>query len=187
MIQQTTMSEVHERPEIKVLPCHTVREGQYEDLYLLKEVERSAQTVFEDVCSEESLMLPEELVYMVEDHKLWVAVNSANMPVGFICGFTVDGHFHVERLAVVRQYQRHGIGGALMARMTTDIKEQGFQAITLTTTMYYQFQGPWYQSLGFFELDDKDVGHGLAQLIVEQTPEHIGNYIPWCAMKKNIS
>ncbi|RAL61054.1 hypothetical protein DID88_010395 [Monilinia fructigena] len=187
MVQQTTMSEVYERPEVKVLPRLTVREGQYEDLYLLKEVERSAQTVFEDICSEESLMMPEDLVYMVEDHKLWVAVNSANYPVGFICGFTVDGHFHIERLAVTRQYQRQGIGGALMARMTADMKEQGFRAITLTTTMYYPFHGPWYQSLEFFELDDKDIGHELAQLIGEQTPEEIDNYIPWCAMKKNIS
>ncbi|KAG4024994.1 hypothetical protein MFRU_075g00160 [Monilinia fructicola] len=131
MVRQNTVPEVHERPEVKVLPHHTVREGQYEDLALLKEVEMSAQKVFKDVCSEESLMIPEELVHMVEDHKLWVAVN--------------------ERLAVARLYQRQGIGGALMARMTTDIKEQGFRAITLTTTMYYPFHGPWYQTLGFFE------------------------------------
>ncbi|KAA8571195.1 hypothetical protein MFRU_075g00150 [Monilinia fructicola] len=186
MVRQNTVPEVHERPEVKVLPHHTVREGQYEDLALLKEVERSAQKVFKDVCSEESLMIPEELVHMVEDHKLWVAVNGAKKPVGFICGFTLDGHFHIERLAVARLYQRQGIGGALMARMTTDIKEQGFRAITLTTTMYYPFHGPWYQTLGFFEMDDKDVGHELAQLIDEQTPEDMHNYIPWCPMKKNI-
>ncbi|QSZ34394.1 hypothetical protein DSL72_005986 [Monilinia vaccinii-corymbosi] len=187
MAQQNAISEVQKPPEAKVLRYHTVREARYEDIPLLEDVERSADTVFKDVCFEDSLMDPVELLDMLEDYNLWVAVDFQDNPVGFICGFELDGLFHVERLAVARKYQRQGIGAALMDRMTSDVKEQGYRAITLTTTMTFPFQGPWYQTLGFFKLEDQDVGFELDELIQSQSPDDMSNCIPWCPMRKNIS
>lgn len=104
-------------------------------------------------------MGPPLLSAMLNGHHLWVAVNSEDKPIEFIGGLRIDGNFHVAEVSVHRDSQKQGIGCALMQRMMTDIEEEGFQAITLTTDKILPFDRPWYQSLGYFELEAKYIGN----------------------------
>lgn len=72
-----------------------------------------------------------------------------------------------------------------MYRMMKDTKEEGFQAITLTTNKILPFNRPWYRSLGYIELEAKDIGNELT-LLIEEESNHLDNNIR-CAMRKNIS
>ncbi|KAF7869910.1 hypothetical protein EAF04_004694 [Stromatinia cepivora] len=180
------MPEVHERPKVTNSRHHTVREARHEDIPLLPDVERSAAELFTcfNVTVGDSVLDPLLLTTMLEDHHLWVAVNSEDKPVGFIGGFKLDGNFHVAEVSVGRDSQKQGIGNALMYRMMTDIKVEGFRAITLTTNKILPFNRPWYQSLGYTELEARDIGKELA-LLIEEESHHL-DHNTRCAMRKNI-
>ncbi|TGO72719.1 hypothetical protein BELL_0425g00060 [Botrytis elliptica] len=181
------MSEVHEQPEITTSRHHTIREARHEDIPLLADVERSAAKLFTcfNVPVDDSVLDSSLLMTMLKNHHLWVAVDGEDKPVGFLGGFKVDDDFHVAEVSVKMDNQRQGIGNSLMYRMMKDIKEEGFQAITLTTNKILPFNRPWYQSLGYIELEAKDVGNELT-LLIEEESNHLDNNIR-CAMRKNIS
>ncbi|KAF7911507.1 uncharacterized protein EAE98_011977 [Botrytis deweyae] len=181
------MSEVHEQPKITTSRHHAIREARHEDIPLLADVERSAAQLFTcfNVPVDDSVLDSSLLMTMLKNHHLWVAVDGEDKPVGFLGGFKVDDDFHVAEVSVKMDNQRQGIGNSLMYRMMKDIKEEGFQAITLTTNKILPFNRPWYQSLGYIELEAKDVGNELT-LLIEEESNHLDNNIR-CAMRKNIS
>ncbi|PQE26848.1 GCN5- N-acetyltransferase protein [Rutstroemia sp. NJR-2017a BVV2] len=164
------MPEVHERPEVTKSRHHKIREARHEDVPSLKDVERSAAELFStfNVDVGDSVVDPELLSAMVNQHHLWAAVDSQDMPVGFIGGVTLDDHFHIIEVSVVKSHQRKGIGTALMERMTADVKREGYSAITLTTNKFLPWNYPWYQSIGYFELEPRDIGPELANLMKEE-------------------
>ncbi|ATZ56012.1 hypothetical protein BCIN_12g05520 [Botrytis cinerea B05.10] len=180
------MSEVHEQPKIPKSRHHTIREARHEDIPLLADVERSAAKLFTyfNVPVDDSVVDLSLLTSMLQDHHLWVAVDDEDKPVGFLGGFKVDDNFHVAEVSVKKDNQRQGIGNSLMYRMMKDIKEEGFPAITLTTNQILPFNRPWYQSLGYIELEAKDIGNELT-LLIEEESNHLDNNLR-CAMRKNI-
>ncbi|THV50330.1 hypothetical protein BGAL_0155g00170 [Botrytis galanthina] len=181
------MSEVHEQPKNTTSRHHTIREARHEDIPLLADVERSAAQLFTcfNVPVDDSVLDSSLLMSMSKNHHLWVAVDGEDKPVGFLGGFRVDDNFHVAEVSVKKDNQRQGIGNSLMYRMMKDTKEEGFQAITLTTNKILPFNRPWYQSLGYIELEAKDIGNELT-LLIEEESNHLDNNIR-CAMRMNIS
>ena len=87
-------------------------------------------------------------------------------PAGFVRLEIVDGQAHVEQLAVSPVYSRQGIGRALVRAAQAWAREAGFQAMTLCTFTQVAFNGPFYASCGFRELDQHLWGpelHALRQ------------------------
>ncbi|KAF7947948.1 hypothetical protein EAE96_009018 [Botrytis aclada] len=181
------MSEVHERPKITTPRHHTIREARHGDIPLLADVERSAAKPFTcfNVPVDDSVLDSSLLTSMLKDHHLWVAVDGEDNPVGFLGGFKVDDNFHVAEVSVNKDNQRQGIGNSLMYRIMKDVKEEGFQAITLTTNKLLPFNRPWYQNLGYVQLEAKDISNELT-LLIEEESNYLDNNIR-CAMRKKIS
>jgi len=177
------MSEVHERPEVTKSRHHKIREARHEDVPSLADVERSAAELFSsfNVDVGDSVVDPGLLSTMVNQRHLWVAVDSQDMPVGFIGGVTLDDQFHITEVSVAKGHQRKGIGTALIERMTADVKREGYSAITLTTNKVLPWNYPWYRSIGYFELEPKDIGPELATLMKEEALQH--DQDSRCAMK----
>ncbi|KAM3072349.1 hypothetical protein ACMFMG_009158 [Clarireedia jacksonii] len=186
MVRLTAMPEVHEQPEVTKSRQHNIREARHEDVPSLADVERSAAELFSsfNVDVGDSVVDPLLLSAMVDQHHLWVAVDSQDMPVGFVGGVTLDGQFHITEVSVAKSHQRRGIGTALMERMTADVKREGYSAISLTTNKVVPWNYPWYQRIGYFELELSDIGPELATLIKEESLHH--DQDSRCAMKSVI-
>ena len=61
----------------------------------------------------------------------------------------VDGAAHVEQVSVHPDHARQGIGRALLERAAAWARAQGLRAITLTTYVEVDWNGPYYERLGF--------------------------------------
>lgn len=165
-----------------------IRKGRDLDISLLPAVERSAAFLFRTVdlghvadgpTTDSSL-----LSSMIKSGHLWVAVNKGDEPIGFIGGHDLDGYFYVAELSVAQEFQRQGVGKALIQRLAKDVKEEGFKAITLTTYRDLPWNGLWYGKLGFLEVSAEELGGHIE--VLRKEGQHGHDMKRRCAMKKTL-
>ncbi|MGL5928194.1 MAG: GNAT family N-acetyltransferase, partial [Dermatophilaceae bacterium] len=78
----------------------------------------------------------------------------ADRPVtGFAHVFRLDGHWHLEQLAVSPACQRRGVGGALLDAVLAEVARGGGREVTLMTYADVRWNGPFYARRGYVELD----------------------------------
>lgn len=85
-------------------------------------------------------------------NSLWVAVDTADVPIGFLRGEPVDGWFHILEISVLATAQGRGHGAALVAAAAAAAPGRGCDRLSLTTDRDIAFNGPWYRRLGFTEI-----------------------------------
>jgi GNAT superfamily N-acetyltransferase len=102
-----------------------------------------------------------------------VATDEAGTPVGYAMVTLVDGHAHLEGLAVLPEAGRRGIGTSLLDAVATWSRHRGDDQLTLTTFRDVPFNAPLYAKRGFTPLDEetwtpavralvaREAGHGL--------------------------
>jgi len=74
-------------------------------------------------------------------------------PVGFLWMTLVCGQPHVEELAVVPSEGRRGLGRALLESACRWAGAAGYRTVTLCAFRDVPWNGPFYRSAGFVELD----------------------------------
>ena len=82
-------------------------------------------------------------------------------PVGFALLSRVDWHAHLDELDVHPDYGRRGIGRALVEASCEWARARGLARLTLATMREVPFNGPWYQRIGFRELEEPELGPGM--------------------------
>jgi GNAT superfamily N-acetyltransferase len=99
---------------------------------------------------------------------LLVAVDRAEVVIGFVLLHPLDSALHVEQITVAPALGRRGIGARLMAAAEELARRRGFAAMTLTTFSDVAFNGPFYASLGWRSLADGDLTPGLARIRADE-------------------
>lgn len=89
-------------------------------------------------------------------------------PVGFALIGDVDGHVHLDQLAVHPVYGRRGIGGALLSAVVDHATAIGASGVTLTTFEHVPWNAPWYARHGFVVLPPERWGPKLAALVAHE-------------------
>lgn len=139
-----------------------IRLARQEDPPKLAAIERSAASLFRDVgldwIADGDTMQPDLLIAMCRSGSVWVAVDDADEPVGFLAAYPLDEQFHISEISVARSHQRRGIGAALIAAATDYARTQNFRSLTLTTYRDVPWNGPFYTALGFVEIDASAAG-----------------------------
>jgi GNAT superfamily N-acetyltransferase len=91
--------------------------------------------------------------------RLWVVRTVEPVaPVGFAAVILLDGSAHLHELDVLPAHGRRGIGRALVLRVAQWARASGFAALTLSTFRDLPWNEPFYASLGFAEIADRDLG-----------------------------
>ena len=72
--------------------------------------------------------------------------------VGFAHVLDLDGHLHLEQLAVDPSHGRQGLGSALVEAVCRVATSRGADEVTLMTFADVPWNGPWYTARGFSEL-----------------------------------
>jgi GNAT superfamily N-acetyltransferase len=109
-------------------------------------------------------MAADELARYAADGRSWVALDPAGEVVGYVVVDVVDGNAHVEQLSVAPSHQGAGYGRALIDRVAAWAAAGGRPALTLTTFRDVPWNAPLYRHLGFRDLDEAEIGPGLAAL-----------------------
>ncbi|WP_150242332.1 GNAT family N-acetyltransferase [Nocardiopsis quinghaiensis] len=106
--------------------------------------------------------------------------------VGLAATVTVDGHPHLEQLAVRPGHGGRGVGGALLGAVCAEAAAAGHTRLTLTTFRDLPWNGPWYARRGFTVLPREEWGPGLEQ--VWETEERAGvRVLPRVVMVRELS
>ncbi len=147
---------------------HT-RLARYEDLSILETIEKKAGAVFVEAgfptVSEWSTTALDVLHNGIELHRLWVAVDAEDRPVGFALVTILDGNAHLDELDVDPAHGKRGLGGALVETVCTWAQQSGFTAITLTTFRQILWNTPFYQRHGFRILEPAELSVPQQQLM----------------------
>jgi GNAT superfamily N-acetyltransferase len=146
--------------------------AQDEQLARIPAIELGAATMFpaED--------LPDHIRYRVTDartlqeakdeSRLWVAINGNAKVVGFALVDVVDEFAHLDELNVLPDYGCRGIGTKLVQTACRWARRKGFPGLSLVTFRHLPWNAPFYEKLGFVELNQVELGAGLAGLLEEE-------------------
>ncbi|WP_020496740.1 GNAT family N-acetyltransferase [Sciscionella marina] len=132
----------------------TVRLATSEELRALPELEAASDKLFAEI-GWSPLPPPGDLEELRAAD--WVHV-TGRPPVGFARVEEVDGHAHLEQLAVHPDHGRRGHGGALVEAAFAHAVEQGYTAMTLITYAEIPWNQPFYAKHGFTELTELTPG-----------------------------
>ena len=135
-----------------------VRPAEATDLPRLPEIDERADMLFR-VYGVDLPQIPMAADAMRDAKAVFVA---GRPPVGFLQVDEVDGVAHVQALAVLPSHMRQGLGTALLDAAFDWSADHGYTAITLCTYAEIPWNGPFYASRGFVEVDD--ITPGLAEL-----------------------
>ncbi len=84
---------------------------------------------------------------------LLVAVDDDGAVVGFTHVLDLEGHWHLEQIAVDPAHGRRGIGAALLEATHDELARRGGREVTLRTYADVPWNGPFYARHGYVELD----------------------------------
>jgi GNAT superfamily N-acetyltransferase len=135
-----------------------IRPATAEDLPLLPEIDRRAETLFRV----SGLDLPAIPFPMDELHEAKAIFVAGNPPVGFVRVDEVDGLAHIEELAVIPNRMREGLGTALLEAACAWASAHGYSAITLVTFENVSWNAPYYTARGFEPVNE--ISPGMAEL-----------------------
>ncbi len=88
---------------------------------------------------------------------VWVAVDEADHPIGFLASGLQAPVLFIYELAVRREWQRRGVGRALLARADDYALGHGLVGVGLTTFCDVPWNGPFYTRQGYAVLGDADI------------------------------
>jgi ribosomal protein S18 acetylase RimI-like enzyme len=149
-------------------PADAIRPAGREDLAALVEIERAAGETFRslgmDLVADDDPGSVEELLPYLEGGRALVAVDAADVPVGYLLVDVVDGAGHIEQVSVHPRYARRGFGRGLIDRAAAWARGRGLRALTLTTYVDVPWNGPYYERLGFRFLAPAEETPGLRAL-----------------------
>lgn len=84
---------------------------------------------------------------------LWVVDDGRGRPVGFLGAERIDGGLHVHEVDVARACQGRGLGRRLLAHVIAWARAEGLTFLSLTTFRSVPWNGPFYASMGFREVE----------------------------------
>ena len=104
--------------------------------------------------------------------RLWVVrMVEPAAPVGFAVVILLDGSAHLYEMDVLPAHGRRGIGRALLLHVARWAHARGFAFLTLTTFRHLPWNAPFYASVGFAEIGDRDLGPQLREAMAKEV-EH---------------
>jgi ribosomal protein S18 acetylase RimI-like enzyme len=78
-----------------------------------------------------------------------VAVDAADVPVGFALAGRLDDAFHLYEIDVAPEHGRRGLGRALVEAVAAAARARGLAAVTLSTFADVPWNAPFYRRCGF--------------------------------------
>src|SRR5690554_2529329 len=146
--------------------------ANYKHIYRLVEVERAAAAMFPDDClpgKERIATVPvEQLEVACTERRLWTAVTSQRLPVGFAIAAPQSQSVFLQEVSVHPEHQNRGLGRLLIRQVIAWAQQNRFGYVRLTTFEHVPWNAPFYSRLGFrilaeSDLDDELIKHLQAE------------------------
>lgn len=172
------------------IPGIAIRRADPRDASDLPAIENSAGDLFRQISHLAHLADGDDLPAawyrdVIARGESWVAASS-DRPVGFLCAEADRGTLHIWELGVRREWQRLGVGRALMDTAIHDARQNGLVAVTLTTFIDVSWNAPFYAKLGFEIVSDGAVDDRLANAMRQDAERGLPPHLR-CAMRLSLA
>ncbi|MGD9996551.1 MAG: GNAT family N-acetyltransferase [Ilumatobacteraceae bacterium] len=145
-----------------------VRPAEIGDIPALQEIEVDAGRRFRDIgmdsIADDDPFDDVVLGRHITDGTAWAAVDAEDRVLGYVLASMVDGEGHIDQVSVRFAAGRRGIGSALIREVCAWTEQRGIGSVTLTTFRDVSFNGPYYRTLGFVDIDDAQLGPELSAI-----------------------
>ncbi|MFF4715061.1 GNAT family N-acetyltransferase [Streptomyces eurythermus] len=166
-----------------------IRSPRVSELPVLRDIERAAGQRFHDIgmpeIAEDEPLPLDELARYRRDGSAWVAVDAADIPVGYLIADRVDGNFHVEQVSVHPGSARRGVGRSLLEHLADHARSRQVPALTLTTFADVPWNASYYSRCGFRVLAESTLTPGLRE-IREREAAHGLDRWPRVCMRRDL-
>lgn len=147
---------------------YSFRPAKAEDLPHLPEIESAAAQLFRNTeyfaLADDSPPDVARFASWLRDGAIWVAVDSQEHVIGFAVAGEVDGQCFLIELDVHPAHGRRGIGRRLIELVRGWGKEQGYEALQLSTFVDVDWNAPYYERLGFRIMTEDELSPGLLRI-----------------------
>jgi GNAT superfamily N-acetyltransferase len=133
-----------------------LRSARPDEYVRLNEIEQTADELYATVGLGIVLDMPTAAHEKLAAGPLWVAVDDADQPIGFLLAGEIDGFAYIDQLSVLPEHGRKGIGGRLIAAAVEWARGTGAQAIVLGTYRDVPWNQPFYEKHGFVEMPESE-------------------------------
>lgn len=160
-----------------------------EHISAFAEIERAAAGLFDEIDlpahrRNETLSAQAHLTAQRQG-LLLAALKDSQKPVGFAVTQRMGPFLHLRELDVHPDYQRQGIGTALLKKVIILAQDHGCHALTLTTNKFVSWNAPWYKRQGFRILRDDEIPDHLSHILNQERAKGL-NPSRRVAMKRKI-
>jgi GNAT superfamily N-acetyltransferase len=156
-----------------------IRKARADEFARLNEIEQIADERYAAVGLGIVLDMPTASHRRLAEGPLWVAVDEADQPVGFLLAGEIDGFAYIDQLSVLPEHGRKGIGAALIKTVLDWARSTPARMIVLSTYRDVPWNQPFYERHGFVEMPESEwseeirgaraheakVGHDLARRV----------------------
>lgn len=153
----------------------SLRLARPDDADAMPAIEAAAAVLFADDPDLKDMDLsdtwqPDELRRLIAKGHCLV-VHIGDEMVGFLACEPFKRELHIWELDVLPRKQGKGIGAGLLRACQIDARNSGFRTITLTTFRDIPWNAPFYERLGFVEVEDLEAHPRLAAELAQEA-EH---------------
>ena len=149
-----------------------IRLARPEDAEALPAIEAAAGRLFatlpgfEEIAAGQPITAERHRQLIAKRHCLVAA--AGDRIAGFIACEPFRRELHVWELSVHPGFQRQGLGERLLRGAMIDAHNEGFSALTLTTFRGVAWNAPFYERLGFVEVEDIGSNARLDRLLDQE-------------------
>lgn len=145
-----------------------IRMALERDLAFLLYIEREAAQIFEQtpyafIKDSETLPIKAFQTHL-QQGELCVAVDEADLPVGFAIVSEIDNCAYLKEIDVCLAFMRRGIGSQLVEFACKMARVKKYNRIYLSTFIDVPWNAPFYTKLGFAIVDESQLSPGFQQL-----------------------
>lgn len=163
----------------------TIRPATVADVARLQDIEREAGRRFEDIAmdavADDAPPSHEDFSGYIDAGRAWVHEDETHRAVGYLLLAVVDGNAHIDQVSVVPTSAGRGVGRELIDHARATASAWGFPTTTLTAFRDVPWNAPYYRTLGFEMLEERDIGPELRALMARE--DRFG--LPRVAMGRN--
>ncbi|WP_421839458.1 GNAT family N-acetyltransferase [Novosphingobium sp.] len=161
------------------------------DVPLLPPIEQSAGELFRTVpelawIADGDNIPPQRHLELIAGGACWVAEAEDGSLAGFLAAQQTEDALHIWELSVRQDQQRRGIGRAMIGEAAAFAREQGLQALTLSTFVGVAWNEPMYRRLGFMVLSPEDCDARLQDILRNELAAGLHSERR-CAMRMHIA
>lgn len=154
-----------------------IRLGRREDLVLLPEIERAAAKVFPvDRVDPYATRGISELQNALTEKLLWIA-ETKHQVIGFALCCQYDTYLNLREVSVHPDFSQQGVGRTLLSCIIENARLRESSGVTLTTFSDFQWNAPFYRSLGFEVMSTLGLPAHLAIKLQDEKNEGLVNRV----------